>query len=260
MTPGTMTHHRILCRLGTALGIARSSCRRLRRGRGASLQAALLATGLLLSACTYDGGIDNPAIRRVQWFSYAQGDDIAADCVAGAPDRYRLLYNADFLEQVRSYEVTGDGSGGAVLITRAAPGGASLFDVHLEDLHGSWSWYKSESTLDAEAFSALVALLESDGLWQHREGLIRLNSRDFYWLVTACVDGRFETGAWRHGPDDITQLAFARRLFALDETALPVAGPRPVAAGDRYGRSGHAGEDLTIRPFWLTVDDRGTGG
>jgi len=236
-----------------ALGCARSRAAAALRHATFGVLLALLP----VAGCTYDGGIDNPAIRRVEWFSYAQGEDIQESCVPGTPNRYRLLYNADFLEQVRSYEVTGDGTGSAYLVARAAPGGASLSNIYLDDLRGSWNWYKSETRLDPDTFGALELMLDADGLLQHRNGLIRLNSRQFYWLVTACIDGTVEVGAWRQGPDDLSRLGFAAMLFDLDETGLPVLQPHPVLVGDFYGQSGHAGEDLTIKPFWLTVDDRG---
>jgi hypothetical protein len=247
MTPAAMTHPHILRLLRR-----RRASRALRRPAPlAALVALLLAT-----ACTYSGDIDDPFVRRLQWFSYVKGEDIEASCAEGTPENYRLVYNADFLEQVRSYEVMADGSGGALLVARAAPGGASLSNIYLDDLHGSWRWYKSETRLDAASFDELRARLAEDGYLEHRDGLVRLNSRDFYWAVTGCVDGRFEAGAWLNGPQNIVALHFPEFLYGRDETGLPVAAPRWVAAGDRYGRSGHAGEDVTIGPFWITIDDR----
>src|ERR1700751_6126832 len=66
-----------------------------------------------LAACSYRGDIDNPVVRKVSWFSYLDGTDIRAACTEGAQDRYRLVYNVRYEEQLRSYEVVADGGGGA---------------------------------------------------------------------------------------------------------------------------------------------------
>lgn len=247
-----MTHrapltHRILCRVRPSIGP-------VSRGHLASLLGIALLVAV--SACAYRGDIDNPAVRRFQWFSYVQGDDIEASCGEGTPDFYRLVYNADFLEQVRSYEVTGDGSGGGWLIARAVPNGAALANVTLTDLHGWWAWHRSEEPLDAATVADLHRRLTADGFFERRDGLVRLNSRDFYWLVSACVDGKFERGAWLNGPIDLSALTFPALLYAHDDTGLAVAAPRPVKPGDRYRRGSDASSDVTITPFWITVDDR----
>ena len=74
---------------------------------------------ILLAGCTYRGDIDNPAVRKVSWFSYLDGTDIRTACAEGAPDSYRLVYNGRYEEQLRSYEITADGAGGAYLVARA---------------------------------------------------------------------------------------------------------------------------------------------
>jgi hypothetical protein len=251
-----MTNHRILCRPAPG----RPAIIRPAAGRLGAFFLVLGALAGLLAGCTYSGDIDDPLVRRVQWFSYVQGEDIVAACSEGAPDRLRLVYNADFLEQVRTYEVTGDGAGGAIVVVRAAAGGASLSNIRLNDLQSAWGWHKSEARLDPTGYRALLRALETDGFFDHREGDLRLNSRDFYWLATGCIDGRPETGAWLNGPGDITALGFAEMLWALDEADLPIARPRPVNPIDRFSRVGsETGSDDTIPPFWITVRDRPTG-
>ncbi len=223
--------------------------------------ASALAVAMLLGACTYGdiGDIDNPLVRRVQWFSYAKGEDIQAACVDGAPERYRLIYNADFRNQVRAYEVTADSSGDALYVARSVPNGAALSDFNVLDTHGWWRWYKSETVIDAETLDDLRTRLAGDGYFDRRGGLVRLSSFDYYWLVTGCVDGKFESGAWLNGQSRIAQLRFAELLFSLDETGLAVAAPRWVSPGERYGMVSHIGDDVTIGPFWITVDDVASG-
>ncbi|MEX0808753.1 MAG: hypothetical protein WD044_08485 [Dongiaceae bacterium] len=251
MTLHPMPNHRILWRptLGR-LAIIFSAGRRL---------GAIFAAAGLLAACTYGGDIDNPLARRAQWFSYAQGDDIVAACSAGAPDRLRFVYNADFLRQVRTYELTGNAAGGAAVEVRAAAGGASFSNIRFNDLQSAWGWHKSETVMDPTGYRALLAALEADGFFEHRDDNLRLNSRDYYWLVTGCIDGVVETGGWLNGKQDISALAFGQMLWALDEAELPIDRPRWVDPADRRDRPGEAGDDVTIKPFWITVRDRPAG-
>src|SRR5690606_6468296 len=58
---------------------------------------------IVLAACTYRGA-DDPVSRKFSWFSYLNGDDIRRECVAGAADRYRFVYNGINVEQVRTYD------------------------------------------------------------------------------------------------------------------------------------------------------------
>lgn len=226
-----------------------------------ALCASALGAALLLGSCTYGdmGNIDNPAVRRMQWFSYAKGEDIQAACVEGAPERYRLIYNADFRNQVRAYEITADGGDGAFYIARSVPGGAALANFTVTDTHGWWRWYKSEAALDASMLNDLRTRLVDDGYFDRRGGQVRLSSYDYYWLVTGCVDGKFESGAWTNAQTQLLKLRFAELLFALDETGLAVAPPRYVSVGDRYGMVSHINDDETVGPFWITVDDVASG-
>jgi len=70
--------------------------------RGMSL---LIAMAVGLSGCMYTGGVGEPMARKYSWFSYAAGDDIKAACTPDAPARYRLVYNANWNEQVRAYDL-----------------------------------------------------------------------------------------------------------------------------------------------------------
>src|SRR3546814_378669 len=101
--------------------------------------AAVLLPCLLLAACLYRGNIDDPMTIKATWLSYLNGDDMRAACVEGAPLQYRLIYNADYDEQLRSYEVTGtpgsDGdAGGGRLVVRVL--GSSGIAVRSEERRG----------------------------------------------------------------------------------------------------------------------------
>jgi hypothetical protein len=226
------------------------------RKKHRSLGAGALCAAMLLGSCTYGdfGNIDNPLVRRAQWFSYLRGEDIQAACVEGAPERYRLIYNADFRSQVRAYEVTADGMGGALYMARAVPNGAALSSFTFQTTAGWWRWDRSEAVMSAEMFDDLRFRLAEDGYFDRSGASVRLSSFEYYWLVTACVDGQFESGAWANLQTPLLKLRFPEPLFLLDETGLPVAAPRYVGPGERNGMTSHLNDDTRVGPFWVTVD------
>ena len=72
-----------------------------RRHYGVIRWPALLLLCLVLVACRSEGGVPgNPLGIKLQWFSFIDGDGFRDRCVLGAADRYRLIYNARFEEQV----------------------------------------------------------------------------------------------------------------------------------------------------------------
>src|SRR6185312_8011996 len=81
------------------------------RGRKAMKLILALAIGLMLggagtaSAQRADRNVDMPVVRSLNWFGYVGGDDIRAACRPGGRSRVRLVYNALWEEQVRTYEV-----------------------------------------------------------------------------------------------------------------------------------------------------------
>src|SRR5262249_48173552 len=101
-----------------------------------------ICMALLLAACTYRGDIDNPIVSGLSWFSYLDGTDIRTACAGGAPDRYRLVYNGRYEEQVRSYDISADGAGGAYLVARAR-GTANVADIPRNKLLAPWRLHRS---------------------------------------------------------------------------------------------------------------------
>ena len=93
-----------------------------------AFRLGLLTVLVVAAGCTYrEGGVGNPITRKFQYFSYLGGDDIRRDCVPGAPARYRLVYNANYYEQVRTYDLRRGAPGsGAVLTIQVFGGGGNL--------------------------------------------------------------------------------------------------------------------------------------
>src|SRR5215813_11866815 len=125
---------------------------------GLPRRLSVMGVIVLLAACSYHGDIDNPVVRKVAWFSYLDGTDIRNTCVEGSLGRYRLVYNGRYEEQLRSYEITADGAGGAYLVARAK-GRANAFDVSLDDVLAPWRWRNSQVPLSPAEYREFVSLL-----------------------------------------------------------------------------------------------------
>lgn len=229
-----------------------------RPNRGIRTLGALVAL-LAVSACAYRGGIDNPVVRKTQWFSYLDGDDIRTYCVENAPDSYRLVYNARYNEQLRSYELTADGAGGAALTSRAMEKVGDLTKMTLDDVLAPWRWQKAESHLNAADFQAFQNRLEASGFYAGSPSGLRLHSSEFYWIASGCRQGHFYFGAWLDPQPPFKKLTFPDFLYAKDTTGIPVNPPRPVPPAEKYRNAGRNSDDGEAS-FWLQVGDNGLGG
>ncbi len=218
-----------------------------------------VALSLAIGACAYHGDFNDPIQRRLQWFSLLDGGDIRAACAAGSLDRYRLVYNARYSEQVRIYEITADGAGGAYLVARARGASTNLLDFRIDDPMGMFRWDESQARLTPEEFVAFKSRLDLDGFGAPPVG-DRFSSTQFYWVASGCQDGVHKFGAWRYPSDRFRAMTVPAFLFAKDKTGRPVNEPRGVGGGDYAGSPGRTGESGSDAPFLITIEADGLGG
>jgi hypothetical protein len=224
--------------------------------RGLGLAAAV-ACGL--AGCAYKGGIDDPLTRRATWFSYLDGGDIRQSCGPGTIDRYRLVYNGRYDEQVRSYEVTGDGAGGGILIARVIDE-ANLTRITLDDPLEPWRGKRAESRLSPAEMQEFIGLLDAAGMFGAPPDGLRLKSWRFYWVASGCHDGQFHFSAWDYPSTRWDGFAAPTFLFARDQTGAPVNPPRAVPVAEDFFARGPSDERGTTTRFTLEVDGSGLGG
>ena len=84
----------------------------------ASRISVLLVLFVVTGCTTYTGSADNPLARSFTWFSYVAGDDIKAECTSESRDHFRFVYNANYEQQIRAYDLKGV-EGGADFAARA---------------------------------------------------------------------------------------------------------------------------------------------
>ncbi len=198
-----------------------------RRSVLAPMLAGLLAV-TTLAGCAYRGGdVSDPIGRKATWFSFVEGTDIRNACRPGAPDRYRLVYNANYEDQVRVYEI---GRGGAkYLMTEQVFGGANVLELTLDDPLNPWRGKGAEVSLTPQQHQTLLRAFEQSGMFAPPPVGLELPSRSYYWTAAFCHQGRYGLTAWRWPDARWDQLGFMNLLLQLDVTGVPVEAPRKLA-------------------------------
>lgn len=229
---------------------------------------AFLTLGCCLGGCAYHGNsetnLDNPAVQKFSWFSYLDGNDIRQACAAlgpKAPARYRLVYNGQYGEQLRAYEIDMTPSGGATLLARAkGPTNLSNWVIgSTSDLLSPWRWREATAALSAAEMAQFHDLLARSGFGSGAPQGLRLSSQDFYWVAAGCEAGQFHYYAWveRNGRLDAAQ--FQDFLLRHDGTGLAFRSPHILGVSETSqtgsGRTRQAQDDFT-----LEVRGEGLGG
>ena len=222
-----------------------------------STSLRVLCLSILLASCTSDGGTNNPIFRPFQWFSYANGDDIRANCEPGRNARYRMIYNAIYDEQVRTYDILQiTTSESATQTTRAFRGGINVdWLLAAGGTSGPKATHESKEVISLKDLIAIEQALIKSGFEQPAiKGQI-LYSDEFYWIAMVCRDGNFKYYAWTDDNADIAKLPFREVLSKGDKTGVPFQEPYVPVVFGRSSRYYNGGRDSTY--FTLQVGDNG---
>lgn len=227
------------------------------RRRAAVIVAAVAAA--ITAGCTASGPAGDPITRSFTWFDYVGGGNLARSCAPGIPDRYRLVYNAVFPEQVRTYDLVTreDNRGrlsGSTLVTTVWER-ANLAKITASRPGAPWGPTESRTDLGAAQTAALIDRLAAGGGFKPAPAGERLHSLGFYWTVARCQDGRF--GFWAaEAPDPAFTAFHPQMLFSIDGNPVPPREPRPVVTNPPI-RSQDGGLVNGHQPFELTVSKNG---
>ena len=234
-------------------------CRRRLFPRWLRLAPLLFAPALLTAACTYRGDIDAAPTIKVTWFSYLNGDDIREACVPGAPFRYRLVYNADYARQVRSYAMMSDGEEGAYFVARAITGSGIVLDgFTFKDPLGLGGFQRAGEQIDGAALAEIDRALEWSGAFETAPKGLRLYSDQYYWVAALCHEGRFYFNAWLYPSDRYDRISFPQTLYVHDKTGIAIAPPRKVGPAARL--KGAPQGTIPNQIFQIRVGDNGLTG
>lgn len=222
----------------------------------------LLFTIALASACTpqedanrfVGATTENPLALKLTWFRYLAGEDIRQACLANTPNLYRFVYNADYNQQLRTYDLVADRSGSAVVTSRVLTGSgiATSIDLGFDDVLASWRWTRGRTRMSRGEVAAFNSKLERDAVFQPPEDDITLYSNGFYWVATGCRDGRFFSNAWQYPGERFQALAFPDALLIYDRTGVAVNPPRARdLAESARAKSGPRGHKRSRKPYFV---------
>ncbi|WP_245881093.1 hypothetical protein [Thalassospira marina] len=220
--------------------------------------ATAAATIAILGGCTYTATSDvaNPVVRKASWFSYLNADDIRVACSAGeAEGKIRIVYNADYYKDVRTFDVTPQtGSDGFIIESHQfGPIDVSEMNVSVRSPLGAFSGEPVRNQMTRQQYLTLTDAMQQDGFGtQDRDGL-RLQSEDHYWVALGCSQQHMTLAAWSSEKGDLRDLHFPVVLEKLSGQADPLPpAPDPDAAKNPdpfYGND----KNMRDRNFYRTV-------
>lgn len=193
---------------------------------------ALIVPGLV-AGCASVGPTDNPFVRELAWQRYVGGDDIDRTCRDQSQVAYRLVYNGVEDAQRRTYDLTGQPDGGAMLEVRVL-GPAALNDpqnpISVRDPLAPWRGQQALYRLSAAEFRGLLAAVSATGFDAPAPQGLFLRGDGFYWAASACRDGKFHFHAWSAPSAEFDRMArpLLAALAPYDKTGVAVQEPREV--------------------------------
>ncbi|MBX9945674.1 MAG: hypothetical protein K2Y40_16445 [Reyranella sp.] len=186
-----------------------------------------------------DRNVDPPIIRSFNWFSYVAADDIREACRAGGRDRIRLIYNALWREQVRTYEIFLQPDGFAGLSMGALSNRIAAAEIVINgprDTLAPWSMMRGERILNVDETREIVGLLEASAAFGPPPDGLRLPNNDFWWTVASCRAGVWGFQAYHYPTDGFARVRFAEKLFEWDNVPLAINRPRKLEPSEfRHG-------------------------
>jgi hypothetical protein len=182
---------------------------------------------MLVGACSGAVSVGDPIARRLSWFDYVTGVDFRRACAASARERYRLVFNADFMVHVRTYDLVADDAG-ALVTGRVFRGGFSI-DRAFPSLLEGFIGQVRQAQLSAGAFADVRRAL-ADSRPYHEDSPVYLRSDSFYWAVLSCVDGQLGAQGFTGPKEALEALPFRPILLANDPTGVPIRVQRTVPA------------------------------
>ena len=192
----------------------------------------------VLGAC--EGfGEDHPLYRKLNWFDYLGGADIRAACRPGQPDHYRFVYNGNYLEQVRSYEILATNLPDFYRLKVVVAEEADLRDIMTElgqpDLFRPWRPRIDSRILSTDVVRKMKSVLEGDGFCTSKPPIRGISSIEFYWSVSACLEGKFYYNSYVWPSERFRNLVFPDILNSWDKTEILINLPHNLSEFDVYG-------------------------
>ncbi len=187
--------------------------------------AAVAASMTLLAGCTSRGPTDDPVRRAFTWFSYVNGDDLRQRCTPGGSASYRLVYNAVYDAQVRTYDIHVDPGGRAGVVETRVFGGPAGPDITTDDLLAPWRGKTSSAPIDRAGLATLDRALAAAGFDEPAPLGLALRSEGFFGAIGRCRDGQYKFNAYASPSPRFDKLRVLAALAPYDRTGVAVNPP-----------------------------------
>ncbi|MGB0749503.1 MAG: hypothetical protein ACPGO3_12235 [Magnetospiraceae bacterium] len=183
----------------------------------------------LLWAGSALAGIDHPIERKLTWFQFLNGNELRSYCHDGVPDRFRMIYNAVYTEQVRVYDATLDTTGMRLHALVFEDANLAHWTVEKPgDIWAPWRGKSGSTYLPPVKAVAFLKALERDGVFNGAPEGLWLDSERYYWVVAACRQGRFSFYAAQWPKGGFATLTFPELVFQEDPTGIAVKPPKEI--------------------------------
>ena len=193
---------------------------------------------MILSSCSYQGGSEQPAIRKFTWFSYIAAEDIRTRCDYSSDSQYRFVYNGVYNEQVRTYDISQvekDRYKIKINVTEEADFSSISLNLDDPDLFQPWRPKSSVTNVSIKDVDILQKTLRNIGFFDSPPPSKNLSSINFYWIVSVCIDGEFSQNAYFWPDDKFKKAQFPKLLSIWDFTDIPINPPRETTNFRIYG-------------------------
>ncbi len=166
----------------------------------------------------------NPFYRKAQWFSFVEGADMASTCAGGTPERFRLVYNALWEQQVRIYEWDSTVKTLKISVIRSG----NVAQITLDDPLSPWRADVASIPLDQSRYDGLIASLAGSGAFGRPAVGLELPSHSYYWTAASCRQGKYAFTAWAYPSAAYAAARFPAALAAQDPGRETIAQPAPI--------------------------------
>ncbi|MEM7652061.1 MAG: hypothetical protein AAF220_02670, partial [Pseudomonadota bacterium] len=178
----------------------------------------------LISGCDAGGDIADPLVRKTQWFSYAAATDIRSRCEATGATEYRLIYNADYAQNLRIFEIA-PGVDGLYSVRTIAHGAGSLTRLNPLNPLNPWQGGVSRVAIGGDQITRLETAFRESAAFEPAPSGLRLSSEEVYWLFAGCADGEFHYHAWKYPSDAFDAITFTDVVLQWDQTGERLISP-----------------------------------
>lgn len=188
---------------------------------------------VFFSSCSYQREIEHPVMRKFTWFSYIAATDIQKRCDRSSGLEYRFVYNGVYDEQVRTYDISHVGADRYEIKTNVSDEvdiSSISLDLRRPDLFKPWRTKSSVTNVSINDIEMLTKTLKNIGFFNSSPPLRSFSSIEFYWIVSTCINGRFNQNGYFWPDEKFKTAQFPKLLHLWDFTDVPFNQPRQTSS------------------------------